>query len=116
MADIIGVEEPHVTELLGLYYLDALGRNEGGLVEDHLLICAPCRAMADQIIETIASLALLTDRDRDEVLDNFGALDRTGPPPERFVRFIADEPAPSMVKSPPSKPGDAVLAAPATST
>jgi hypothetical protein len=34
VADDIGGEEPHVTEMLGLYYLDTLGRAEVGVVED----------------------------------------------------------------------------------
>ena len=94
MADI-GGGEPHVTELLGLYYLDTLGPADGAVVESHLPTCAECRESAEQAVETIALLALLSERDRDEVLDNFGALNRTGPPSERFVRFFAPDPEPS---------------------
>ena len=90
MADI-GGDEPHVTELLGLYYLDTLGPAEGALIEAHLPECAQCREMADQVIDTVAALALLSERDREEVLDNFGALNRSGPPSERFVRFFAPD-------------------------
>nr|WP_125806120.1 zf-HC2 domain-containing protein [Actinoplanes sp. ATCC 53533] len=91
MADM-GGDEPHVTELLGLYYLDTLGSAEGALIEEHLPACASCRDEAQQVIDTVAALALLSERDRDEVLDSFGALNRSGPPSERFVRFFAPEP------------------------
>jgi hypothetical protein len=87
----IGGDEPHVTELLGLYYLDTLGPAEGALIEAHLPECAQCREVADQVIDTVASLALLSEQDREELLDNFGALNRSGPPSERFVRFFAPD-------------------------
>jgi hypothetical protein len=90
----IGDDESHVTELLGLYYLDTLGTAEGALIEAHLPECAQCREAAEQVIDTVASLALLSEQDREEVLDNFGALNRTGPPSERFVRFFAPDVAP----------------------
>lgn len=95
-----------MTELLGLYYLDTLGPAEGVLIEAHLPVCPQCRETADQIIDTVASLALLSERDRDEVLDNFGALNRSGPPSERFVRFFAPEPEP---EPPTPKNGDGKL-------
>jgi hypothetical protein len=81
----------HVTELLGLYYLDTLGPAEGDLIEAHLPHCPPCREEADRVIDTVAALALLSEKDREEVLDTFGALNRSGPPSERFVRFFAPE-------------------------
>ena len=95
MADI-GGDEPHVTELLGLYYLDTLGPAEGALIEAHLPECAQCREAAEQVIDTVAVLALLSERDREEMLDNFGALNRTGPPSERFVRFFAPDFTPDL--------------------
>lgn len=90
----MGGDESHVTELLGLYYLDTLGIAEGVRIEAHLPECAQCREVAEQVIDTVASLALLSEQDREEVLDNFGALNRTGPPSERFVRFFAPDVAP----------------------
>jgi hypothetical protein len=90
----IGGAGPHVTELLGLYYLDALDPAAGALIDDHLPACAECRESADRIVETIASLALLSEQDRAEMVDNFGALNRSGPPSERFVQFFAPEPEP----------------------
>ncbi|MGV9210259.1 hypothetical protein ACTFTM_00170 [Micromonospora sp. RB23] len=84
----------HVIELLTPYYLDMLDRVEGPLVTAHLDDCADCRGAADAVIETIAVLALLPEADREELLDNFGALNRTGPPPARFVEFLAHEPEP----------------------
>ncbi|MEU0547330.1 hypothetical protein [Micromonospora sp. NPDC005979] len=84
----------HITELLTPYYLDMLDRVEGPLVTAHLDDCPDCRGAADAVIETIAVLALLPEGDREELLDNFGALNRTGPPPARFVEFLAHEPEP----------------------
>ena len=63
----VGGAEPHVTDLLGLYYLDALGRAECALVEQHLPTCGSCRGSADQVVEAIASLALLSEQDRAEL-------------------------------------------------
>ncbi|MGC4852151.1 hypothetical protein ACLQ24_01850 [Micromonospora sp. DT4] len=89
-----GAGDPHVTELLTPYYLDVLDRVEGSLVTAHLGDCADCRDAAEAVIETIAVLALLPEKDREELLDNFGALNRTGPPPARFVEFLAHQPEP----------------------
>ncbi|MFE9191952.1 hypothetical protein ACFYL6_20310 [Micromonospora sp. NPDC007208] len=89
-----GAGDPHVTELLTLYYLDALDRVEGRLVAAHLGDCTDCRGAAEAVIETIAVLALLPEKDREELLDNFGALNRAGPPPARFVEFLAHQPEP----------------------
>ncbi|MFG1610442.1 zf-HC2 domain-containing protein [Actinoplanes sp. NPDC049265] len=84
-----------MAELLGLYYLDQLSAAEGALIEGHLPGCAQCRESAAQAIETIASLALLSTRDRAELIDNFGALDRSGPPPGPYERFFPAEPPPA---------------------
>ncbi|MEU5785991.1 hypothetical protein [Micromonospora lupini] len=86
--------DPHVTELLTPYYLDVLDRVEGPLVAAHLGACTDCQGAAETVIETIAVLALLPEKAREELLDNFGALNRTGPPPARFVEFLAHQPEP----------------------
>jgi hypothetical protein len=59
MADIIG-SDPHVDqELLGLHYLDALDAAQSDVIHQHLESCATCRAKADEVIDTVAALALL---------------------------------------------------------
>jgi hypothetical protein len=83
--------EAHVTELVGLYYLDALGREENDTVERHLADCEECREEAARAVDAVAMLAFLSDEDRQELVDNYGALDRVGPPSERFVRFFAGD-------------------------
>jgi hypothetical protein len=95
----VPAEPSHVTELLAPYYLDTLGPAEGAAVEDHLGACPTCRSEAETAVDTVAALALLSDRDRDELLDAFGALNRTGPPPARFVEFFAPEPEPDPTPS-----------------
>lgn len=105
MADIAG-DEQHVTDLLGLYYMDALDRSQGDAVERHLQSCPSCRGAADETVETIAALELLPEDDRRELLDNFGALHRTGPAPARFVRFFGDARSDEPDKgSPPGRSG-----------
>ena len=105
----IGGDEPHVTELLGLYYLDTLGPAEGALIEAHLPECAQCREVADQVVDTVAALALLSEQDREELLDNFGALNRSGPPSERFMQFFAPDFTPE--ESAPKDGGEQAVAA-----
>ncbi|MFI7602656.1 zf-HC2 domain-containing protein [Actinoplanes sp. NPDC049681] len=105
MADIAG-DEQHVTDLLGLYYMDALDRSQGDAVERHLQSCPRCRSAADETIETIAALELLPEDDRRELLANFGALHRTGPPPARFARFFGEPRVDEPDKgSPPGRSG-----------
>lgn len=90
VADFAG-DEPHVADLLGLYYLDSLDPSEGRRIEHHLQSCAACRAAADETCEAIAALALLGD-ERDKLLDDYGALNRTGgAPPAQFARFFGQD-------------------------
>ena len=90
MADFAG-DQPHVAHLLGLYYLDSLDPSQGDGIERHLQSCAACRATAEETCEAIAALALLND-ERDELLDNYGALNRRGgAAPAPFARFFGPE-------------------------
>ena len=90
MADFAG-DQPHVAHLLGLYYLDSLDPSQGDDIERHLQSCAACRTTAEETCEAIAALALLND-ERDELLDNYGALNRRGgAAPAPFARFFGPE-------------------------
>ncbi|MDQ0369933.1 zf-HC2 domain-containing protein [Catenuloplanes indicus] len=62
-----------VTELLGAYYMDALPIEQGDEIERHLAECARCRETADEVIELVATLALVEGEGRQQVIDEFGA-------------------------------------------
>lgn len=59
MADIIGSDAHVDQELLGLHYLDALDPAESDVIHQHLEQCPACQAQADEVIDTVAALALL---------------------------------------------------------
>ncbi|MDP9796195.1 putative anti-sigma-YlaC factor YlaD [Catenuloplanes nepalensis] len=63
-----------VTELLGAYYMDALPIEQGDEIERHLAGCVRCRETADEVIELVATLALVEGDGRREVIDEFGAV------------------------------------------
>ncbi|MEU5785992.1 hypothetical protein [Micromonospora lupini] len=46
-------------ERIALHYLGVLDPGESELIHRHLRVCACCRAHADDIVETVAALALL---------------------------------------------------------
>ncbi|MEO3770661.1 hypothetical protein [Micromonospora sp. B9E7] len=46
-------------ERIALHYLGALDPGRSELIHRHLQVCARCRALADEIVETVAALALL---------------------------------------------------------
>ncbi|MET8280529.1 hypothetical protein [Micromonospora sp. NPDC005174] len=50
-------------EQLVLHYLGALDPARSDLIHCHLLVCACCQAHADEIVETVAALALLGEPD-----------------------------------------------------
>ncbi|GAB1639717.1 zf-HC2 domain-containing protein [Krasilnikovia sp. MM14-A1259] len=54
---------PHAVHLVGAYYLDALDDREAEAVRNHLDHCAPCRTVADEMVETIAAMAVLFEPD-----------------------------------------------------
>lgn len=83
--DVSGTDA-HVADLLALYHLDALDRRSGEQVGRHLQSCHECRAVATEVCETLAALALLSD-DRDHLLNLYGALGTAAPPafPARFA-------------------------------
>ncbi|MFI6078679.1 zf-HC2 domain-containing protein [Actinoplanes sp. NPDC051343] len=96
--------ESHVVESLGLYYMGTSDAIDGEVVEEHLAACAECRAAAQEVCETLAALALVSQTDLDEILENFGPLGRRGPVPESFRRFFGADVDPD--------PGDENRAAP----
>jgi len=59
MADIIGSDAHVDQELLGLHYMDALDPAQSDVIHRHLEECSACRAQADEVIDTVAALALL---------------------------------------------------------
>jgi hypothetical protein len=59
MADIIGSDAHVDQELLGLHYMDALDPAQSDVIHQHLEECSACRAQADEVIDTVAALALL---------------------------------------------------------
>jgi hypothetical protein len=62
MADIVG--DAHVEEeRLALHYTEVLDPAESDLIHRHLLGCEACQAKADEVVETLAALALLDDAD-----------------------------------------------------
>ncbi|MFG1885229.1 hypothetical protein [Micromonospora sp. NPDC049102] len=50
-------------EQLVLHYLGALDPGRSDLIHRHLQVCACCQAHADEIVETVAALALLDEPD-----------------------------------------------------
>ncbi|MFE9191953.1 hypothetical protein ACFYL6_20315 [Micromonospora sp. NPDC007208] len=46
-------------EQIVLHYLGALDPGQSELIHRHLQVCAGCRALADEIVETVAALAML---------------------------------------------------------
>lgn len=46
-------------ELLGLHFMDALDPAESDVVHGHLQVCGACSALADEVCDTVAALALL---------------------------------------------------------
>jgi anti-sigma factor RsiW len=64
--------DPHLRDSLGLYLLGSLGPQEREEVEGHLTTCAACRAESDQLGEVVAALALLSEEEGREVVEEFG--------------------------------------------
>ncbi|GLY97272.1 zf-HC2 domain-containing protein [Actinoplanes sp. NBRC 103695] len=85
--------DAHLTDLLALYYLDALDRRSADRVGRHLEGCADCRAEAGAVCETLAALGLLFGSG-EELLNAYGALGAAAPPafPERFAPQQIPEP------------------------
>ncbi len=83
---------PHVADLLGLYYLDALDDAQGDRIERHLRTCAPCGAQAEETVETVAALALLSDDERAGFVDRPAAPQQRTPPAGGTMRTGSDRP------------------------
>jgi hypothetical protein len=64
--------DPHVRFSLGLYLLGSLPQLERESVERHLASCADCRTESDQLGEVVAALALLSEEEGREVVEEFG--------------------------------------------
>lgn len=73
--------------MLGAYYLDALSLEENRDIESHLGGCELCRAAVHEIVEAVAVLAFVDDEGRRTLLEDFGALHRSGPPTAAFEKF-----------------------------
>ncbi|BFU43976.1 zf-HC2 domain-containing protein [Krasilnikovia sp. MM14-A1004] len=54
---------PHAVHLVGAYYMDALDEPQAEAVRRHLDCCVPCRTVADEMVETIAAMAVLFEPD-----------------------------------------------------
>jgi Putative zinc-finger len=81
------VPDDHVEEeLLGLHFLGELDPAHSDVIHQHLQGCATCRAGADEVVETLAALALLTGED----------------PP---AADVAGHPLPAAVPAGPRRPG-----------
>ncbi|MFI7539814.1 zf-HC2 domain-containing protein [Actinoplanes sp. NPDC049599] len=65
MAEIIDSGAHVHQELLGLHFMDALDPAESDVIHRHLEDCPACRARADEVIDTVAALALLGTDDVD---------------------------------------------------
>ncbi len=93
-------DSEHVEELIALYVLGGLEKEEAGQVTAHLVSCAACRRLAS---EALATLALLPY-----------AVPPTPPPPETKARLMArarGEPLPvALTPRPPGFFGRLVLA------
>jgi anti-sigma factor RsiW len=86
--------DPHVRFSLGLYLLGSLPQQERESVERHLASCADCRTESDQLGEVVAALALLSEEEGREVVEEFGVppkpvITRTIPAPKRTRRSRA---------------------------
>jgi anti-sigma factor RsiW len=66
VAEIIGSDAHVDPETLGLHYMDALDPAESDTIHRHLEECPACQARAEEVIDTVAALALLGT---DEVVD-----------------------------------------------
>jgi anti-sigma factor RsiW len=75
--------DPHLRDSLGLYLLGSLDQRERDDVERHLAGCPDCRVESDQLGEVVAALALLSEEEGREVVEEFGVPSR---PPTRTVR------------------------------
>jgi len=80
MADIIGSDAHVDQELLGLHYMDALDPAQSDVIHRHLEECSACRAQADEVIGTVAALALLGI---DDVVPGTAATPPPAPAPAR---------------------------------
>jgi hypothetical protein len=76
MADIISSEAHVDQEMLGLHYMDALDPAQSDVIHRHLEECSVCRAQADEVIDTVAALALLGI---DDVVSGKAATPRPAP-------------------------------------
>jgi hypothetical protein len=65
--------DPHVRSSLGLYLLGASGRREREAIDRHLASCRACRAESDELGEVVAALALLSEEEGREIVEQFGA-------------------------------------------
>lgn len=70
MTDSTG--DPHVRFSLGLYLLGSLGPEDREVIEHHLASCHECQAESDELGEVVAALALLSEEEGREVVEQFG--------------------------------------------
>jgi hypothetical protein len=99
-------------ELLGLHFMDALQPAQSDEIHRHLEACAECRGKADDVIETVAALALLGV---DESIPETGTVK---PPAPAAAPEVAPSPAAPVapVAKPAAEAGHVVKKAGATVT
>ncbi|MGC4806709.1 zf-HC2 domain-containing protein [Micromonospora sp. DT233] len=74
-------DESHVRQLLGPYLLGVLDARERDAVEHHLAVCPACLAECDELGEVVAMLALISEEDGREIVEEFGAPPLAAPEP-----------------------------------
>jgi hypothetical protein len=92
--------DPHVRSSLGLYLLGASGRREREAIERHLASCRACQAESDELGEVVAALALLSEEEGREIVEQFGvpapvSTQRTAGP----AAAVATRPGPAATTS-----------------
>jgi anti-sigma factor RsiW len=81
--------DPHVRLSLGLYLLGELAQEERDAVERHLATCLDCQAEADDMIDVLDALVMLSDQDGREVVQAFGVPARAAPSTQRAAPDVA---------------------------
>ncbi|WP_033341700.1 zf-HC2 domain-containing protein [Catenuloplanes japonicus] len=98
--------EPQLRSALGLYLSGVLHDEERTAVELHLAHCAQCLADAEALGEAVAMLALLTEDDRRELVDEFGVRAPGATPEPAPVTPVTPVASPSVaVRRPARGPG-----------
>ncbi|WP_432838971.1 zf-HC2 domain-containing protein [Dactylosporangium sp. CA-092794] len=101
MTDSAG--DPHVRDSLGLYLLGELAQQERDVVERHLATCPACQVEADELVEVLDALVLLSDEEGREVVEAFGVPVPAAMPVPSTQRLSSD--VATVPAKPPRHPG-----------